>query len=164
MSYAYNKKNDEDYESNTVLLNKALLDIQNNKKLKASIAQLSSLTGLHRNTISKRIEIIQKLKQIKESRKVEQLSRENPNDKQDSLQEKLNQTRVETIYWLNEYQDTKLRLEHSDMKYQKMKESRDYYKKSYEDNKKLLLKAEIEIESLKATLALIELAPNKLRH
>lgn len=164
MSYAYNQKNNEDYEANTVLLNKALLEIQNNKKLKASIAQLSSITGLHRNTISKRIEIIQKLEQIKESRKVEKLSRDDPNDKQDSLQEKLANTRIETIYWFNEYQDTKLRLEHSDMKYQKMKESRDYYKKSYEDNKKLLLAAEVEIEKLKKSLALIDLAPNQLRH
>ena len=48
---AYDKKNSDDYEENTSLLKKALSDIESNKKLKATIAQLSAMSGVHRNTI-----------------------------------------------------------------------------------------------------------------
>ena len=66
---AYDQKNSDDYEANTLSLKKALSDIKGNKTLKATIAQLSEMTGIHRNTISNRVWPVQKLKQIREARK-----------------------------------------------------------------------------------------------
>ena len=95
---AYNQKNSEDYEENTLTLNNALLEIEGNKNLKATVAQLSKMTGIHRNTITNRSWPVQKLKQIKEKRKVEEKSREekanqNTSDPKNALEDKLNQTR-----------------------------------------------------------------------
>ncbi|WP_155251715.1 hypothetical protein [Acinetobacter nosocomialis] len=41
---AYDQKNSEDYETNTLSINKALLEIEQDPKLKATIAQLSKMT------------------------------------------------------------------------------------------------------------------------
>ena len=62
---AYDQKNNDDYEAITSALNIALIDLQNNKKLKPTIAQLSKMTGIHRNTITNRGWPVQKLNQIK---------------------------------------------------------------------------------------------------
>lgn len=67
---AYDQKNSEDYETNTLSINKALLEIEQDPKLKATIAQLSKMTGIHRNTITNRDWPIQKLREIKDKRKL----------------------------------------------------------------------------------------------
>ncbi|WP_420229728.1 hypothetical protein ACOBWA_14150 [Psychrobacter sp. ER1] len=72
---AYDQKNSDDYDANTLLLEKALSDIKGNKRLKATVAQLSEMTGIHRNTISNRVWPVQELKQIRDSRKTEEKSR-----------------------------------------------------------------------------------------
>ena len=56
---AYDQKNNDDYEAITSALNIALIDLQNNKKLKPTIAQLSKMTGIHRNTMSYAEETVQ---------------------------------------------------------------------------------------------------------
>ena len=63
---AYDLKNTENYEANTLKINNALLQIEHNPKLKATIAQLCKLTGIHRNTIRNRFEPIEKLKEMNE--------------------------------------------------------------------------------------------------
>lgn len=72
---AYDQKNNDDYEAITSALNIALIDLQNNKKLKPTIAQLSKMTGIHRNTITNRGWPVQKLNQLKDIRKAEEKSR-----------------------------------------------------------------------------------------
>lgn len=147
---AYDQKNSEDYETNTLSINKALIEIEHNQKLKATIAQLSKMTGVHRNTITNRDWPIQKLKEIKEKRKV----KDEENKKlvlanKASPDEKLSQTQNEVIYWFNQYQDTKLSLDHSHKQLKSLKESRDYYKELYEKHLKKLVLAEQEIQRLK---------------
>src|SRR5699024_8388523 len=134
----------------TFTLNNALLEIEGNKNLKATVAQLSKMTGIHRNTITNRSWPVQKLKQIKEKRKVEEKSREekanqNTSDPKNALEDKLNQTRNEVIYWFNEYQDMKRFFEHSNTRFEKMRESRDHYKMLYETDRNSLFNAEQEI-------------------
>ncbi len=166
---AYNQKNSEDYEENTLTLNNALLEIEGNKNLKATVAQLSKMTGIHRNTITNRSWPVQKLKQIKEKRKVEEKSREekanqNTSDPKNALEDKLNQTRNEVIYWFNEYQDMKRFFEHSNTRFEKMRESRDHYKMLYETDRNSLFNAEQEIERLKKLLELRGISSDQLRH
>lgn len=165
----YDQRNKEDFETNTLALNNALLEIKSNKKLKATIAQLSKMTGIHRNTITNRAWPIQTLNQIKKDRKNEEnLEKEKDNqntkDTKKLLEEKLTQTQNEVIYWFNEYNDMKRYFEHSSKRFEKMRESRDYYKMLSETDRKSLFNAEQEIERLKELLELKSGSSDQLRH
>lgn len=169
INQAYDDSNNEEYEKNTSTINSALLEISKNKKLKATVTQLSKMTGIHRNTITNRIWPVQKIRQIKEKRKTEdKLEAEKINQDtsitQKSSQEILNQTQNEVIYWFNEYQDMKRYFKHSNKRFEKMRESRDYYKNLYEIYHQSLLNAEQEIENLKETSELKDINPLPKRH
>lgn len=73
---AYDQKNKADFNDYTSTLEKALKEIENNKNLKASVAQLERMTGIHRNTISNREWPVKKLKEIKKEREKEKLREE----------------------------------------------------------------------------------------
>lgn len=166
---AYDQKNSDDYEANTLSLKKALSDIEGNKKLKATIAQLSEMTGIHRNTISNRVWPTQKLKQIKEARKTkeklhEEQVRLSTTDVKNALEAKLIRAQNETVYWFNEYQDMKRVAQHSDKRLQKMRESRDYYKTLSDTDKRSLSEAKQEIKKLRKMLALEDVTSNQLMH
>jgi len=121
---AYDQKNSENYEMNTLSINKALLEIEQDPKLKATIAQLSKMTGIHRNTITNRDWPIQKLKEIKEKRKLkDEESKNHMVVNEISLGEKLVLTQNEVIYWFNQYQDIKLSFENTNNQLKKLKES-----------------------------------------
>lgn len=168
---AYDKKNSDDYKANTLLLKKALSDIESNKKLKATIRQLSVMSGVHRNTISNRVWPVQELDKIKSIRKAREKAdkeqvRANTSDIKKTFEVKLTQARNEIIYWFNEYQDMKRFADHSDKQYQKMRASRDYYKTSYEKEKISLLEAKQELMELreKLELELTQISSNQLKH
>jgi hypothetical protein len=166
---AYDQKNRDDYDANTLLLEKALSDIKGNKRLKVTVAQLSEMTGIHRNTISNRVWPGQKLKQIREARKTKEKSLEeqvrlSTNDAKNALEAKLSRTQNEVIYWFNEYQDIKRIAEHSDKRLQKMRESRDYYKTLSDTDKRSLSEAEQEIKKLRKILALEDARSKQLIH
>tara|TARA_B100001179_G_scaffold204128_1_gene166684 strand:+ start:6643 stop:7155 length:513 start_codon:yes stop_codon:yes gene_type:complete len=166
---AYDQKNRDDYDANTLLLEKALSDIKGNKRLKVTVAQLSEMTGIHRNTISNRVWPVQELKQIRDSRKTEEKSRKeqvhlSTNDVKNALEAKLSRTQNEVIYWFNEYQDIKRIAEHSDKRLQKMRESRDYYKTLSDTDKRSLSEAEQEIKKLRKMLALEDARSKQLMH
>lgn len=152
---AFDQKNQDDFTEYTKVLNDALLEIQKNKDLKATVAQLSAMTGVHRNTITNRGWPVEKLKAIKEARKVaEEKIEEEDVDKRALLESQLTQARKEVVYWFSQYQDMKSFFEHSDKRFRQMRESRDHYKSLYEEDKKSLLAAEQEIDRLKDLLEL----------
>jgi hypothetical protein len=162
---AYDKKNSEDYKANTLILNKALQEIECNRKLQATVAQLSKMTRIHRNTITNRVWPIQKLKQIKEARKIEDKS----NEKQvllnkESMEEKLIQAQNEVIYWFNMYQDIKRFYDHSNKQLKDIKVSRDYYIELYKTEHRSLLAAEREIDRLIEFIELKGISSEQLRH
>lgn len=162
----YDQKNKEDFEANTRALNSALLKIKSNKKLKATVAQLSEITGVHRNTITNRAWPIQALKQIKKDRKneeelCEKKTAQNTKDIKKLLEDKLNQTQNEVVYWFNEYKDMKRYFDHSHQQLKKMRKSRDHYRMLYETERESLFNAELEIEKLKE---LIKSSSAQLRH
>lgn len=156
---AYDQKNQNDFDEYSQTLNEALLEIQNNNKLKPTIAQLSYMTGIHRNTIRSRSWPVQKLNEIKESRAIKEQNKiesekRNRLSTAEQLKENLDQTRAETVYWFNEYQDMKRSFEHSDKRFMKMRDAREYYMSMYEEEKKRLLKSEQEIDRLRDLLDL----------
>ena len=166
---AYDQKNSDDYDANTLLLEKALSDIKGNKRLKATVAQLSEMTGIHRNTISNRVWPVQELKQIRDSRRTEEKSRKeqvrlSTANVKNALEAKLSRAQSEVIYWFNEYQDTKRVAEHSDKRLQKMRESRDYYKTLSDTDKRSLSEARQEIEKLRKMLVLEDTRSKQLMH
>lgn len=162
---AYDQKNSEDYETNTLSINKALLEIEQDPKLKATIAQLSKMTGIHRNTITNRDWPIQKLKEIKDKRKLkDEESKNHMVVNEISLGEKLVLTQNEVIYWFNQYQDIKLSFENTNNQLKKLKESNNYYREMYEKHKKQVVLAELEINRLKELLDTKGINPELLKH
>lgn len=162
---AYDQKNSEDYETNTLSINKALLEIEQDPKLKATIAQLSKMTGIHRNTITNRDWPIQKLKEIKDKRKLkDEDSKNHMVVNEISLGEKLVLTQNEVIYWFNQYQDIKLSFENTNNQLKKLKESNNYYREMYEKHKKQVVLAELEINRLKELLDTKGINPELLKH
>jgi mannose/fructose/N-acetylgalactosamine-specific phosphotransferase system component IIB len=162
---AYDQKNSEDYEMNTLSINKALLEIEQDPKLKATIAQLSKMTGIHRNTITNRDWPIQKLKEIKDKRKLkDEESKNHMVVNEISLGEKLVLTQNEVIYWFNQYQDIKLSFENTNNQLKKLKESNNYYREMYEKHKKQVVLAELEIYRLKELLDTKGINPELLKH
>lgn len=162
---AYDQKNSEDYEMNTLSINKALLEIEQDPKLKATIAQLSKMTGIHRNTITNRDWPIHKLKEIKDKRKLKnEESKNHMVVNEISLGEKLVLTQNEVIYWFNQYQDIKLSFENTNNQLKKLKESNNYYREMYEKHKKQVVLAELEINRLKELLDTKGINPELLKH
>ncbi len=152
---AFDQKNQDDFTEYTKVLNDALLEIQKNKDLKATVAQLSKMTGVHRNTITNRGWPVEKLNAIKEARKVaEDKVEEEDVDKRALLESQLTEARKEVVYWFNQYQDMKGYFEHSDKRFRQMREARDHYMSLHEADKKSLLAAEQEIDRLKDLLEL----------
>lgn len=167
--YTYEQKNKENFEKNTLSLHKALQEIQRNQKLKVTVAQLSVMTGIHRNTIANRIWPVQELKKIKEKRKIQEKiiheqEVDNINDSKKRLEEKLIQSQNEIIYWFNEYQDMKHFFQNSSKRFENMKESRNYYKRLYETDRKSLVNAQQEIKKLRELLELKVIISDQFRH
>lgn len=140
---AFVKKNSEDFEANTLAIEEALQAIEQNKKLKPTISQLTKMTGIHRNTLSNRVIPIQRLKQIKQAREIEKKSQDNNNNSTKinplkALEEKVNNLQIEAIYWFNQYQDLKLSHEHMQKQYRQLKKSQQYYKNLWESNSHLI--------------------------
>lgn len=136
MSEAYDEKNKLDYDNNTHKINEALIQIRNNRELKPTISQLTKLTGIHRNTISNRVEPVQELRKIKQHREEEaQKSKEKRVTKQDPLsllEREIKAVRLETIYWFNKFLSMEKDFEQVNKRLNAMRNSRDHYKKLYE--------------------------------
>lgn len=140
---AFERKNNADFEANTLAIEEALQAIEQNKKLKPTISQLAEMTGIHRNTLSNRVIPIQRLKQIKQAREIEKKSQDNNDNSTKinplkTLEEKVNNLQIEAIYWFNQYQDLKLSHEHMQKQYRQLKESQQYYKNLWESNSHLI--------------------------
>ncbi|MBD1106607.1 hypothetical protein HXV84_08545 [Pseudomonas amygdali pv. morsprunorum] len=62
---AFDAKNKLDYDRNTELLAQGLMQIASDPNLKPTMAELSRITGIHRNTIRQRDFPAQRLEAIK---------------------------------------------------------------------------------------------------
>lgn len=136
-NHAFEQKNSDDFEANTSVIEKALQEIESNRKLKPTIAQLSLMTGIHRNTISNRVFPLQRLRQIKEARKNEKMSMEDKDSASEInpikfLKNKISNLQIEAIYWFNKYHDLKLSNDNLKQQYKQLKDSQQYYKNLWE--------------------------------
>lgn len=104
---AFDKKNQEDFDRNTEVITNGLMAIAANGSIKATAAELSRITGIHRNTLRQRIWPLQRLKAIKENRVIEEIRRRQTKakaaDPVSVLTSKLEASRREVLHWFDMY-------------------------------------------------------------
>ena len=159
---AFDQKNKEDFDQYTELLAQALLDIAADDSLKATVAELSRITGMHRNTIRQRVWPLARLDIIKENRRVEilrkKVSSRKPIDPLVLLTEKLEAARIEVLHWFTEAKIADDLAQTNEKKYQSMISSRDTYKNLLADANNRLLESHKEIDKLKQVISILEAA------
>lgn len=156
---AFDSRNKLDFDKNTELLAQGLLQIASDKSLKPTIAELSRLTGIHRNTIRMRGWPMDKLEAIKENRLVEVMAQkvkaEKKQDPKTVLMQRLEKSRLEVLYWFNRYRDAESSYATIDKRLTAVIESRNYY---IQKNTVLMDKVkqqDIEIQKLRDALHMV---------
>ena len=104
---AFDKKNQEDFDRNTDIISNGLLAIAADEAIKATVAELSRITGIHRNTLRQRLWPVQRLKAIKEDRVIAAIRQRQAKGKAADpvsvLTAKLEASRLEALHWFDQY-------------------------------------------------------------
>ena len=157
---AFESRNKEDFDQNTEALSKALQVIASDNKLKATISELSRISGIHRNTIRNRRWPSERLEAIKEQRKLEELriklKKEKRQDPVSVLAEKLEKSRLEVVYWFNQRNELEETARALEVRLKSMSESRDFYLKQSEAGLLEIKSLKLEIEKLKGVISILE--------
>jgi len=157
---AFESRNKEDFDQNTEALSKALQAIASDNKLKATISELSRISGIHRNTIRNRRWPSERLEAIKEQRKLEELrvklKKEKRQDPVSVLAEKLEKSRLEVVYWFNQRNELEKTARALEVRLKSMSESRDFYLKQSEAGLLEIKSLKLEIEKLKGVISVLE--------
>jgi len=102
---AFDERNQQDYDNYTDKINEALDKIASTPSLKATLTELSRLTGMHRNTLTNRDFPKRRLEAIKEERNVRQeLKKRKKKDFVKELEEQLDKAGLELVHWFTMYQ------------------------------------------------------------
>jgi hypothetical protein len=157
---AFESRNKEDFDQNTEALSKALQAIASDKKLKATISELSRISGIHRNTIRNRRWPSERLEAIKEQRKLEELriklKKEKRQDPVSVLAEKLEKSRLEVVYWFNQRNELEQTARALEVRSGNLEKNRDFYLKQSEAGQLEIKKLKLEIEKLKEVISVLE--------
>lgn len=152
----FDAANKNDFDRNTEALNQGILRIASDKSLKPNSAELSRITGIHRNTIRQRVWPLERLEAIKDSRRLEVLAArvkvEKKKDPKNILMERLEKSRLEVLYWFDKYQDSQDSFYTVDKRLNSIRESRDFYVKMYGEEQKKVKDLESEILKLRDAL------------
>jgi len=128
MKSSYDQKNEEDFHNNTGLIIAKLDEIEKDRTLKATTSQLSSLTGLHRNTIRGREWPLIRLNEIKEKRKKSGVKKVKKERTQlQVVEEKLDNAQKELVYWYRLCQEKEYEVEQLEINYKRMADSKEKY-------------------------------------
>jgi transcription initiation factor TFIID subunit TAF12 len=157
---AFESRNKEDFDQNTEALIKALQIIASDKRLKATISELSRVSGIHRNTIRNRRWPSERLEAIKEQRKLEELriklKKEKRQDPVSVLAEKLEKSRLEVVYWFNQRNELEQTARALEVRSGNLEKNRDFYLKQSEAGQLEIKKLKLEIEKLKEVISVLE--------
>lgn len=157
---AFESRNKEDFDQNTEALSKALQVIASDNKLKATISELSRISGIHRNTIRNRRWPSERLEAIKEQRRLEELriklKKEKRQDPVSVLAEKLEKSRLEVVYWFNKRNELEATARALEVRLKSMGDSRDFYLKQSEAGLLEIKSLKLEIEKLKGVISVLE--------
>ncbi|MDA8485729.1 hypothetical protein NNO07_21890 [Pseudomonas resinovorans] len=153
---AYDEQNKADFERNTEILSEGIIKISSDKSLKPTIAELSRITSIHRNTIRQRGWPLQRLEAIKDNRRIEALAHkvkaEKKQDPVSILAQRLEKSRLEVLYWFNQFQDAESSFHSMEKRCKSLIESRDFYMGLA--NERQVKIRELEMENSKARRAL----------
>lgn len=156
---AFDDKNRIDFDRNTDVLAEGILKIASDNSLKPTAAELSRITGIHRNTIRQRKWPLERLEAIKDSRRVEVLAQrvkaEKKQDPKTILMSRLEKSRLEVLYWFSRFQDSENSVFTLEKRLNTMRETRDYYVKELEKERIKSQAQEVEIKKLRDALDLI---------
>ncbi|MFV3329557.1 hypothetical protein ACNFIA_01340 [Pseudomonas sp. NY15437] len=156
---AFDERNKKDFDKNTEMLTEGLLRIASEKSLKATVAELSRITGIHRNTIRQRKWPLERLDAIKDNRELDALAEkikvEKKKDAKSILSDRLEKSRLEVLYWFDKYQESESNFFTLEKRLNLIRESRDFYVKMYEEKCEKVKSQEAEIAKLHEALKLI---------
>lgn len=156
---AFDAKNKLDYDRNTELLAQGLMQIASDPNLKPTMAELSRITGIHRNTIRQRDFPAQRLEAIKDNRRIAVLAQrvkaEKKQDPKTILMQRLEKSRLEVLYWFNRYQESESSCATLDKRLDTVRESRDYYVQLADELRQKIKEQETEILKLRDALDLV---------
>jgi hypothetical protein len=152
-SQAYNDKNNQDYDDYTRLLDNALDKIENNPKLPATIAQIHKITGIHRNTISVRSFPGERLIKIKNARKLAaKKEKEKIRSQIDELTDERDNIAKEVVHWFSLFEFAKRDKDDFERQAERERESAEFYKKAFAEEKDKVKALEFKNEQLKELL------------
>lgn len=158
----FDKKNKEDLDRNTAILTDALMKMAGDSKIKATISELSRLSGLHRNTIRDRGWPVERINAIKKSRKLDvyrqKMEKEESADPLSVLSDRLEASRIEVIHWFNKYLAAEKNNRTTEGQLALMKSSRDTYMESSRKARQEVWEREAEIEKLRGVIQVLESA------
>lgn len=154
MSQPYDSVNQKIYEDNTELLVNALGTIEKDPSQAATIANLAILTGIHRNTISERKWPKDKLEDIKTDRKNKpSQSTKNGEKPEKILGDKLENAKLELVYWFNLSNDLKKETTQLNINLSRMADARSDYERMLILERKKTKKLQNEVQTLKELLS-----------
>ncbi|MBE0459729.1 hypothetical protein [Pseudoalteromonas prydzensis] len=152
MSNPFDIKNQRDFDENTEKLVAAIDKINNTPSLPATIAELSRLTGLHRNAISNRGWPNQKLKLIKEKRKTQEQAETKSTIHKNPikvLEEKLDNAKNELVYWFNKNLDNEKQIKQLEINLERMSLARNDYETMLKNERIKSMELTKQLEQLK---------------
>lgn len=156
---AFDVKNQLDFDKNTELLARGVMQISADASLKPTAAELSRITGIHRNTIRQRRWPLERLEAIKDNRRMEVLAQkvraEKRQDPKTILIQRLEKSRLEVLYWFNRHQETESSWASLDKRLTTVLESRDYYVQLADDLRLKIKQQDTEIQKLRDALHLV---------
>lgn len=150
---AYDEKNQLDYDENTRKLNNALNEISKNISLKATIQEVSRLSGVSRNTVADRGFPKTRLKEIKEQREKKAL--ENKVQKQTELEtitEERDKIAKEVVHWFSEFVKAKDDRDDFERQLQRSIDNASYYKREFDKQKETIKALQAKNEQLQDLL------------
>ena len=152
MNNAFDEKNRNDYEKNTSLLHVAIDKIRKTPTLPATIAELSRITGLHRNSISNRVWPGTKLKEIKEQR-IELKKQKTENvvkiDPVRVLEDKLDNAKQELVFWFTKCTDNEKQIKQLSTNLKRMSDARSDYENMLKQERLYTEKLKKELNQLR---------------
>lgn len=156
---AFDSRNQLDFDKNTELLAEGIMQIASDSALKPTAAELSRLTGIHRNTIRQRRWPLERLEAIKDSRRIEVLSQkvkaEKKQDPKTILLQRLEKSRLEVLYWFNRFQEAESSWVTLEKRLATVRESRDYYVQLADDLRLKITQQDTEIQKLRDALHMV---------
>jgi hypothetical protein len=156
---AFQEKNEEDFDKNTEQLAAGIQAIASNSSLKPTVAELSRVTSLHRNTIRLRKWPLVRLAEIKETRRLEALSKrvkaKVKSDPVSVLEQRLEKSRLEVLHWFALYKDMESSFHTLDKRHASLLKSRDFYVTQSGERKKKISELELEILTLRRALEMM---------